>query len=62
MSQSRGFGSAPNTVLPDIENGPALANARFSAQGRAGRPSVRYVAGAEIKSGFHNRHLAAPER
>ena len=61
VGQSRGFGSAPNTVLPDIENGPALTNARFSAQGRTSRPPIRYVAGTEIKSGLRNRHLAAPE-
>jgi hypothetical protein len=62
VGQSRGFGSSPHAVLPDIENGPALTNARFSAQGRASRPPIRYVAGAEIKSGLRNRHLAAPER
>jgi hypothetical protein len=62
VGQSRGFGSSPHAVLPDIENGPTLTNARFSAQGRASRPPIRYVAGTEIKSGLRNRHLAAPER
>jgi hypothetical protein len=60
VTQARGFGGSADAVLPDIEESPAFANARFFAQGRTTRPAIRDITGTEIKNGFRNRHLAAP--
>jgi hypothetical protein len=56
------FRRSPDTVLPDIESGPAFAKSCLLAYVRSCRPTIGDIAGTEKESGFRDRHLAAPQR
>jgi hypothetical protein len=57
MLQTHGFRCSPNTVLPDIESGPAFAKPRLLAHIRSRGPTIGDIAGTEKESGFSDRHL-----
>jgi hypothetical protein len=62
MLQTHGFRRSPDTILPDIESGPAFAKPRLFAHVRSRGPTIGDIAGTEKESGFRDRHLAAPQR
>src|ERR1700722_18696889 len=54
---THGFRRSPDTVLPDIESGPAFAKPRLLADIRSRWPTIGDIAGTEKESGFCDRHL-----